>query len=75
MSCGAIECVLFGHVSVSQEVEYWTLHLVGSVATSTRVWGSNPEDAGVEPEINSWWCMDESPTKSTEHIVRNMKKK
>ena len=41
--------------------------LVGGVATTTRVWGSNPEGAGCflfEPEINLWWCMDESSTKN-----------
>ena len=32
-------------------VECWTLHLVGGVATSTRVWDSNPEEAGV-PHFN-----------------------
>ena len=37
----------FGHVSVAQEVECWTLHLVGGVGTPTWVSGSNPGDAGV----------------------------
>ena len=32
---------------MAQEVECWTLHLVGGVATTTRVYGSNPEEAGV----------------------------
>ncbi len=56
----------FGHVSLAQEVECWTPHLVGGVATSTRIWGLNLEEAvcfPFEPEINLWWCMDESPTK------------
>ena len=33
----------FGHISVAQEIECSTLNLVGGVATTIRVWGSNPE--------------------------------
>ncbi len=32
---------------MAQEVECWTLHLVGGVATTAEVWGLNPEEAGV----------------------------
>ncbi len=36
-----------GHASLAQKVECWSLHLVGGVATTTRVSGLNPEEAGV----------------------------
>ena len=66
--------MFYGHVSVPQEVECRTLHLVGSVATTTRVWGLNPEEADCfpfAPEINLWWLMDESPTKMLELVLES----
>ena len=36
---------------MAQEVECWTLHLVGGVVTTTRVWGLNPEEAGLRFKV------------------------
>ena len=43
---------------MAQEVECWTVHLVGGVATTTRVEGSNLEEADVSNLNQKLICGD-----------------